>query len=161
VSSGVARVGFTGHQGLDAHTSALIEAALRRELTKFDPVVGFCSLAEGADQLFARSVVALGGRLNVVVPCREYRSTFHDDTSRAAYDELLRRAESRINLDYIEPSEQAFWAAGKRIVEEAGLLLAVWDGKPAGGLGGTADVVRFAREQGVTVTVLWPRGAVR
>jgi hypothetical protein len=40
-------------------------------------------------------------------------------------------------------------------------LLAVWDGKPARGHGGTADVVAAAREQGRTVRVIWPAGSTR
>jgi hypothetical protein len=146
---------------LNAHTSSLVEAALDRELAEFESVVGICSLAEGADQLFARSVIRIGGTLNVIVPCKEYRLTFRDHASRAAYDELLRCADSRVDLDYVEPSEQAFWAAGKRVVEAASVLLAVWDGKAAGGLGGTGDVVRYARERDVNVKVVWPHGSVR
>ena len=40
-------------------------------------------------------------------------------------------------------------------------LLAVWDGKPARGYGGTADVVAYAERNGVPVRVLWPEGATR
>ncbi|MFH9861330.1 hypothetical protein [Streptomyces sp. NPDC017202] len=40
-------------------------------------------------------------------------------------------------------------------------LLAVWDGKPARGYGGTADVVAYAERTGVAVRVLWPDGASR
>ncbi|MEV5731635.1 hypothetical protein AB0N50_38930 [Streptomyces pharetrae] len=40
-------------------------------------------------------------------------------------------------------------------------LLAVWDGKPARGYGGTADVVAYAQRQGTAVRVLWPQGASR
>jgi len=38
--------------------------------------------------------------------------------------------------------------AGESIVNEADVLVAVWDGKPAAGLGGTADVVTYARNLG-------------
>ncbi|MGW5646007.1 hypothetical protein ACWEV3_27990 [Saccharopolyspora sp. NPDC003752] len=40
-------------------------------------------------------------------------------------------------------------------------MLAVWDGQPARGFGGTADVVDSARKRGVDVTVIWPDGARR
>ena len=53
------------------------------------------------------------------------------------------------------------WAAGKAIAERSDLVLAVWDGRPAGGLGGTADVVKYARERGTTVAVIWPDGCAR
>nr|WSY54289.1 hypothetical protein OG999_31935 [Streptomyces sp. NBC_00886] len=40
-------------------------------------------------------------------------------------------------------------------------LLAVWDGKPAWGYGGTADVVDYPERTGIPVRVLWPEGAIR
>ncbi|GAB2826863.1 hypothetical protein GCM10027073_64840 [Streptomyces chlorus] len=44
---------------------------------------------------------------------------------------------------------------------DSGELLAVWDGKPARGFGGTADVVSYAERSGTPVRVLWPEGATR
>lgn len=40
-------------------------------------------------------------------------------------------------------------------------VLAVWDGLPARGYGGTADVVTFAENNGIPVRVVWPEGATR
>lgn len=64
-------------------------------------------------------------------------------------------------MPFDEPSEKAYWSAGQEIVNQADRLLAVWDGQPAAGLGGTADVVRYARAQGKLVTIIWPEGARR
>ena len=36
-----------------------------------------------------------------------------------------------MTLDYPSPSEEAFFAAGKQIVEAADELIAIWDGEPA------------------------------
>jgi hypothetical protein len=36
------------------------------------------------------------------------------------------------------------------------MLVAIWDGKPARGLGGTGDVVRYAQEKGTAVSIVWP-----
>ena len=43
------------------------------------------------------------------------------------------------------PSEQAFLEAGKYIVTHCELLFAVWNALPARGVGGTADIVMFAK----------------
>ncbi|MCU0785108.1 MAG: hypothetical protein MUF81_13875 [Verrucomicrobia bacterium] len=40
---------------------------------------------------------------------------------------------------------EAYMEAGERTVEQADIVIAVWDGKPAVGLGGTADAVAHAR----------------
>jgi hypothetical protein len=44
---------------------------------------------------------------------------------------------------------------------QADELWAVWDGRPARGYGGTADVVARARDSGIPVRVIWPAGARR
>ena len=47
------------------------------------------------------------------------------------------------------------------MLAKADRLFAVWDGQPARGYGGTADVVAEARARGIPVTVIWPEGATR
>jgi len=51
--------------------------------------------------------------------------------------------------------------ASRFMVDNADRLIAVWDGEPARSYGGTADVVTYAREKGVPVSVVWPEGASR
>jgi len=51
--------------------------------------------------------------------------------------------------------------ASLHMIEQADELVAVWDGKPARGYGGTADVVKAAHERGIPVTVVWPEGVER
>lgn len=41
------------------------------------------------------------------------------------------------------------------------VLIAVWDGAPPDGKGGTGDTVRTARHRGLPVTVAWADGAAR
>lgn len=159
--AGPTLIGFTGHQGLEAHTEEAVDAALRALLVDAAPVVGICSLAEGGDQIFARAVLDAEGSLIVVVPCRGYEQTFSEGAALADYQSLLSKAARVIELDFPEPSEDAFWSAGKRVVQEAEQVVAVWDGQPAGGLGGTADVVSYAQSEGRPVTIVWPDGARR
>jgi hypothetical protein len=52
-------------------------------------------------------------------------------------------------------------AAGRSVADRSDLLLAVWDGAPAAGFGGTADVIRYARERSKAVEIVWPEGARR
>jgi hypothetical protein len=52
-------------------------------------------------------------------------------------------------------------AASEALVARSDRLVAVWDGEPSGGWGGTADVVAHARGTGIPVQVIWPSGARR
>jgi hypothetical protein len=131
------------------------------EIASKAELVGACSLAAGADQLFAEVILASGGKLWVVVPSFDYESTFSRQADLERFFELLGRAEKVEQLDFPEPSENAYFAAGQRIVELCDKLVAVWDGEKARGLGGTGDVVAYANEQGKPVDVLWVQGVSR
>jgi hypothetical protein len=156
------RVGGTGHRLLHAGTARIVERALYERLARLpaDVLVGVSSLADGADQLFADAVLTLGGSLEVVLPAARYREALPAE-SHAAYDRLLARATAVERLDYEDSTSEAHMTAGRFVVHRADVLVAVWDGHPARGFGGTGDVVAYARERGVPVEVVWPRGAAR
>lgn len=135
--------------------------ALRDTLLQYsDGMVGVSCLADGADQLFAHIVVDLGHTLEVVVPAKQYRDGL-SPAAQPTYDRLIAKAIHVDQLHYVESTEEAHMAGGKAIVDRSDLLLAVWDGKPARGYGGTADVVTYAKSRGVPVLVIWPEGASR
>jgi hypothetical protein len=139
-----------------------VERALYERLARLpaDVLVGVSSLADGADQLFAEAILALGGSLEVVLPTARYRESLPAE-SLPAYDRLLARATAVERLDYEDSTSEAYTTAGRVVVHRSDVLVAVWDGHPARGPGGTGDVVAYARERGVPVEVVWPRGAER
>ena len=114
-----------------------------------------------ADQLFATHVLAVGGVLEAIVPCDDYASSLTTDDGRARLGELQRAAGSIIRLPFPRPSAEAFLAAGQMLVNRCDHLFAIWDGLPARGLGGTADIVAYARALGRPMTVLWVDGVLR
>ena len=156
-------IGCTGHQTLTVATQTAVADAVSARLRVLDDgnLEGVCSLAVGADQIFARALLAVGGRLRVVIPCAGYTSTFTTDEARGSYVELLASSTSSEELPYPSPTEEAFMAAGRVVTDRSDLLLAVWDGAPAAGLGGTADVIRYAKEHRKAVEIVWPKGARR
>ena len=153
-------IGLTGHQVMPAAARAFAELELSRLLADQPDLLGVSSLAAGSDQLFARLVREAGGALHVVIPSRGYEQTFGPE-DLARYRELSAAAVKTTVLDFDEPGEPAYQAAGLYVVDHCDLLVAVWDGRPARGLGGTGDIVRYAREVGRPVTVIWPEGVQR
>lgn len=157
------RVGCTGHQNLSAATrrnvAAAIGAALAAETD--EDLVGLSSLAEGADQMFALAVLAAGGQLHAVIPSKNYEQSFQSERSRTTYAALLGLAATSKVLAFDAPTEDAFLAAGHEVADQSDFLLAVWDGKGAGGKGGTADIVAYAQKRRVETRVIWPPGARR
>jgi hypothetical protein len=155
------RVGVTGHRDLPESTCRLVSAAIAAQLRRFESLDGISSLAEGADQIFAEQVLKAGGALTAVVPSAHYGRSFATIDGNATYRRLRALAREVIELPFGSPSDEAYLAAGHRVVGLAEVLLAVWDGTPSRGVGGTADVVAFAGERGVPTTVVWPAGSRR
>lgn len=140
------KIGITGHQRLnDPAGWSWVKQEFDRLLSSVSsPVTGISSLAIGADQLFADAVLQSGGLLEVVIPFVGYDSTFPEGHDRREYLRLLDCASDQEVLAGYDSDEEAYLASGQRVVDRSDLLLAVWDGLPAGGLGGTGDVVSYA-----------------
>jgi hypothetical protein len=143
------RVGITGHQSLkDPQAWDWVRATMRELLATMDrPLNGITCLAMGADSVFAEVVLEHNGSIEAVLPFPEcdLKLQAHD---REAHRRLLDRASRVTVLEKKSSDEEAYLEAGKRVVDDAELIFAVWDGKPARGLGGTADIVRYALEKG-------------
>lgn len=101
-----------------------------------------------------------GGRLEAVVPAAEYRDSL-PEWHHLVYGELYRRAVDVHETGMTASDSQSHTAGSEILVGLVDALLVVWDGKPAWGYGGTADVVAYAERTGVPVRVLWPEGASR
>ena len=155
-------IGITGHRALPPDIARYARDEIHRVLLRFRPddLVGLSCLADGADTIFAEAVREVGGRLVVVVPAAAYRDGLPAD-HHPTYDRLLAAATAVRRLPYRDSTPEAHMAASRLIVDEADELVAVWDGLPARGFGGTADVVAYAREAGTAVTVIWPSGRTR
>lgn len=81
--------------------------------------------------------------------------------NRAEFTELIGKASEVTTMPYPESNRDAHLAASEHVLSAVDAMIAVWDGQPADGRGGTGDVVKVARERGIPVTVVWPDGARR
>lgn len=155
------RVAVSGHRGLPDATTMLIAEAIGAALRECGGVVtGLSCLADGSDQIFARAVLDAGGQIEAVIPALEYRDGLPAGAI-AEYDALLAEAVTVHRLPFAQSTPASHMAASEFMIDHAGELWAVWDGKPARGYGGTADVVAYARNNGIPVRVIWPEGAQR
>ena len=157
------RIGITGHANLTAAAAPHVLKALEGELAADarDGLVGVSCLDRGADQLFARAVLNLGGQLEVVLPAADYRQRKVKPDNAAQFDELLARASNVHTMPYEESHRDAYMAASEHLLASVDKIVAVWDGRPAGGHGGTADVVQTAHDRGIPASIVWPEGAER
>jgi len=148
-------IGVTGHRlnrisqrQLDQLAPQVQQFLAQIAVAARTPALGLVSgLAEGADRHLARLALDAGYALHAVLPfAREtYAHDFSGSASRTQFNELLARA-GRVTELPGRPgfSAQAYRRAGHALLDEADVLLAVWDGQPAQGAGGTAEVVNEA-----------------
>lgn len=156
------RVGITGHRGLSKEIEQRVKAMLTEQVAAFDArdLVGISCIADGPDTWWAQAVLDAGGRIEVVIPAERYREGL-PDWHHADYDSLFSRASDTHPTGMADSTSEAHQAGSEILVGLSDVVLAVWDGLPARGYGGTADVVSYAERVGVPVTVLWPDGATR
>jgi hypothetical protein len=153
------RVAITGHRDLDGPTTEMVEAAIRALLGESPrDIVGVSCLAPGADQIFARVVLDLGGRLEVIVPAAGYAAGL-DMRAKKGFEELAGRASRIRTLCHSSPGPGSSLDAGLTMLDHVDSLIAVWDGHAARGPGGTAEIVEHARRRRMAVHVVWPEGA--
>ncbi|MDA2811219.1 hypothetical protein O4J56_11295 [Nocardiopsis sp. RSe5-2] len=159
----MARIGITGHSNLSADSVPLVREALTVVLASHNDgdLVGLSCLARGADQIFAEVVLEAGGTLEVVLPSVDYREAKVKPSNRDQFDDLLMRSALVRYMPHKTAGRQAYEDANEAILGGIDRLVAVWDGQPSGGQGGTGDAVAAARGRGVPVDVVWPDGARR
>jgi hypothetical protein len=151
-------VGFTGHRNLadPAGVAKAIRGALeslRREVP--GEWIALSSIAGGGDQLFVQQARAVGLSWHAILPLS--RAEFAKDFTPAewsAVEETLATADHLRIVSENDDRKDSYLDCGIETVNGADVLLAVWDGDPARGKGGTAEVVDYAESIGKPVIII-------
>jgi class 3 adenylate cyclase len=173
---------FTGHRA-DTHERVsprlppevvpAVGAAIQARLMEDNVRVGYSSAASGSDILFLEALQKIGGRTHIVLPCAEeqfleesvipsegdWETRFRDVVVRA--DEVFVASNERLilrSVGYEYANEILYGLASVQADRlDTGLVrMAVWDGRPGDGPGGTADMVSRWRSAGHPVVVIPP-----
>jgi hypothetical protein len=164
------------NEALDVHIPALFDPAGRSQVRRSTRTplafTVLTPLAEGADRLVAETVLKRpGARIEVVLPltAADYLEDFATADSRAEFERLLARARRPISLretpltadfapeELVDARRQAYEDVGRYVVTHCDVLLALWDGGEGRGRGGTANMVRYARDIGRPIVVILTR----
>jgi len=148
-------IGFTGHRNLpdEAKCRQAIRKIILEWIEKAPGLVyGVTSAAAGGDLLFAETCLDLKLPIRVFlpVPKEKFREDF-DESAWARAECVFGKALSVEVTGAGEELTERYYECGIETVRQSRLLIALWDGGPRQGLGGTADMVHFAREQGLPV----------
>ncbi len=151
------KIGISGHQYLeDPREWEWVGDAMRDLLLRFPrPLVGVTCLAVGADSLLATLLEEQNQSFEVVVPFADYESRLPTE-ARDEYRRLLDQASRVTTLQDRSNDEESYFEAGKMVVDLSDVLITVWNGKPAKGLGGTADILAYAKQKEKPIVHLDP-----
>jgi len=148
------RVAVTGHRHFpDAATTSFvtraISATLQHLLCRYpDGLCALSGLAEGTDSIFAEIALHLHIPLESIIAADDLSETFPPGPARSRYLLLRQRSQTVHTLPFRHAGPPAYIALGRALVDNADLLVAAWDGRPAPDPGGTGGVVAYARACG-------------
>ena len=161
------RVGITGHRDLadpgpaEADVNDCLRAirdAFAAPATEVTFTV-LSALAEGADRLVVHRAFDVFGdaaALHAVLPLgpEDYRTDFASSDSEREFDALLEKAADHHEIQGTDDRDEAYERAGRYIVDQSDVLIALWNGDHGGGRGGTGQVVEYAEEHHVPLLVI-------
>lgn len=155
-------IAVTGHRILDDSNPIIagVDKTLHSIKTSFktEHIVVLSPLAEGADRIIAERALAIGGTKLIAVlplPVESYQDDFQSPSSIKEFQDLLQLADEVIELPRIINREESYRNVGKYLVAHCDVLIAIWDGQPARGPGGTAEVVASARDRNLPVAWIY------
>ena len=121
----------------------------------FTPKLRFVSpIADGADQIAAEVALDLGWDLQAILPFERsaYRASLANEGARERFDHLMERADCLLELPGDpDQSLDAYVMTGRATVAHCDVLIAIWDGLPPRGRGGTGEVVQLALTRGTAI----------
>jgi len=166
------KVGVVGHRFLAEEEK--LRAGIRKAIGMVEKkyprsfLAVFSPLAEGADRLVASELSKYqqekgeGEKIIAVLPFPpdEYEKDFESDDAyktanlKQEFRWFLDRATETIVMPPSANREEAYQKTGNFIADNCDVLFAIWDGKEAQGVGGTAEFVNRAKERGIPVLVI-------
>lgn len=164
---------FAGHMfRADPRAETPMRQRIDAALDRVNPIIGYGALACGADILFAEALLERGAELNIVLPfavddfVRVSVETFGAEVWRPRFDRALARAttvqfasDTAFADDHLQFSYGSEYAMGLACLRSQHLCtravhMAVWDGRKAGGSGGTAESVALWRQTGRDAVII-------
>lgn len=150
--SDIVKIGVSGHRYLgdtvvlrDSIFEVLENIYTRHNHSKFHI---FSPLAIGADQLVAECGLENPTTKLIVLlpmPMKDYLEGFSAN-EKTGFMRLFNKREKMIQLPYSGKKDEAYLNMGEFLLDSIDYLIVLWNGKHARGTGGTAQIVKLARQ---------------
>ena len=115
-------------------------------------IVLLSPLADGADRFVAEIFLQKQkeyGHLSLIVPMPFDKKRYMEDFDEASKKDFLKLLTKSDNVFEVEhQTDSGYLDVGRYVVDHAEILLALWDGTYNGKIGGTGEVVEYAKNNG-------------
>ena len=127
-------IGFSGHREIKDVATVIkgINQALDRIKLLRNPLVGVSSAASGSDTLFLEAMDKRNIPFFLILPF--HRSQFKEDFTPADWQRVEPFLAKALNIEELgdsENTEEAYMETGIRVVDQAEIIIAVWNGMSA------------------------------
>lgn len=146
IAATLARLRVAVDRSLDLHRAVFL--AVEPRLTVIS------GLAEGADRMIADAALTTGYSLDALLPfpADVYEADFAEAESRLDFRGLLGKARSVLELPGVrEQHTDAYERLGITLIGLCDILVAVWDGGPPAGRGGTTSIIVASARLGMPI----------
>ncbi|MBD2353952.1 DUF4071 domain-containing protein [Tolypothrix sp. FACHB-123] len=151
---------------------AQVYQAIKERLINYDAKIGYASAACGADILFLEAILELNGEIHIVLPY-DSAEFIHNSVDiipnsdwKQRYENLIARAneviicshhnleDSNILYEYANRVVHGLGKMRAELLDTELIHLAVWDGQPGDGSGGTAWTIETWQAWGYEVEII-------
>lgn len=145
------KIGVIGHRDLgNIERYSYAHFCCHRLLTglkqKFANVIAISAISDGADSIFAQSAISLGISLESIIPFGEFASDFQEDLTYERYRSLRSQSKYETRTNFSERSHAAYRKSMEWIVIKSNTVVAIWDGRKEGAIGGTWEAVSLSQK---------------
>jgi len=144
-------IAITGHRDMIETENLREKVSLffDRLIEQSQEIVLLSPLADGADRFVAEIFLQKQkehGHLSLIVPMpfdkKRYMEDF-DEASKKDFLEFLTKSDEIFEVEH--QTKSGYLDVGRYVVDNAEILLALWDGTYNGKIGGTGEVVEYAK----------------
>jgi hypothetical protein len=113
---------------------------------KYSNLTALSAMSDGADSIFAQSAISLGIHLESIIPFKTFPSHFQEGLSNERFRSLRSQSKFVTRTNFSKRSNLAYRKSMEWIVFTSNIVLAIWDGREKGTIGGTWEAVSLCRK---------------
>lgn len=149
-------IGIVGHRDLGGKDESLyVQLCCHKILSelrnRYPKIKAISAISEGADSIFAQSAISLDIQLESVIPFDDFMSDFSAEVPYERYKSLRKKSDYETRVNFSERSNLAYKKSMEWVVFKSNIVLAVWDGKEIGSIGGTWEAVLLCEKLNKTI----------